>query len=74
MQADGKNPEEEDGSQAEDNRTKGPLQEGRDYYVEQGLFVLTEHFLRKRGYCCQSGCRHCPYGFRKAESEGKRQA
>ncbi|MHB2008182.1 MAG: DUF5522 domain-containing protein, partial [Acidobacteriaceae bacterium] len=20
---------------------------------------------RKRGYCCQSGCRHCPYGFLK---------
>jgi hypothetical protein len=19
----------------------------------------------KRGYCCKSGCRHCPYGFDK---------
>lgn len=25
------------------------LQEGRDYYVEAGLFVFTANFLRKRG-------------------------
>ncbi|HEY3042012.1 MAG TPA: DUF5522 domain-containing protein [Pyrinomonadaceae bacterium] len=37
------------------------LQEGRDYYVENGLLVFTSAFLRKRGYCCESGCRHCPY-------------
>jgi hypothetical protein len=37
------------------------LQEGRDYYLEDGLFVFTAAFLEKRGYCCESGCRHCPY-------------
>lgn len=37
------------------------LQEGLDYYIENGLFVFTAAFLRKRGYCCESGCRHCPY-------------
>lgn len=37
------------------------LQEGRDYYVESGLFVFTSAFLRERRYCCESGCRHCPY-------------
>lgn len=26
-----------------------------------GLFVLTAQFLADRGYCCQRGCRHCPY-------------
>jgi hypothetical protein len=36
--------------------------EGVDYYYEDGLMVLTAHFLLKRGYCCDSGCRHCPYG------------
>ncbi|MFN3419987.1 MAG: DUF5522 domain-containing protein [Pyrinomonadaceae bacterium] len=36
--------------------------EGRDFYYESGLMVLTEYFLRKRGYCCGSGCRHCPWG------------
>jgi hypothetical protein len=25
--------------------------------------VFTEQYHRKRGYCCESGCRHCPYGF-----------
>jgi hypothetical protein len=40
-----------------------PLVEGKDYYIENGLYVFTEQYLLKRGYCCQSGCRHCPYGF-----------
>jgi len=35
--------------------------EGVDYYFEDELMVLTEIFLRKRGYCCGNGCRHCPY-------------
>lgn len=37
---------------------------GEDYYLEGGVMVFTARFLRKRGYCCQSGCRHCPYGFK----------
>ena len=39
------------------------LVEGIDYYVEKGFMVFTAHYLRNRGYCCESGCRHCPYGF-----------
>ena len=42
--------------------TPAPLREGLDYYIEKGRWVFTEHFLRKRGDCCGSGCRHCPYG------------
>jgi hypothetical protein len=42
-----------------------PLVEGVDYYVEDGRWVFTEKYLRDRGHCCESGCRHCPYGFRK---------
>jgi hypothetical protein len=26
-----------------------------------GLSVFTAVFLAERGYCCDSGCRHCPY-------------
>lgn len=26
-----------------------------------GLSVFTAAFLASRGYCCESGCRHCPY-------------
>jgi hypothetical protein len=37
--------------------------EGVHYYLENGYFVLTETYLLLRGYCCQNGCRHCPYGF-----------
>jgi len=32
-----------------------------DYYFENGLLVYTAAFHLKRGYCCGSGCRHCPY-------------
>jgi hypothetical protein len=28
---------------------------------ETGLFVLTAAYLKARGECCGSGCRHCPY-------------
>ena len=35
--------------------------EGVDYYFENGLMVLTAHFLLKRGYCCGNSCRHCPF-------------
>jgi hypothetical protein len=26
-----------------------------------GLSVFTAAFLADRGYCCDSGCRHCPF-------------
>lgn len=32
-----------------------------DYTIEGGKIVLSESFLLKRGYCCNSTCRHCPY-------------
>ena len=31
------------------------------YYIENGLIVFTDAYHLKRGYCCKSGCRHCPY-------------
>jgi hypothetical protein len=37
------------------------LIDGLDYYLENGLMVFTAYFLRRRGYCCDNGCRHCPY-------------
>lgn len=41
------------------------LIENIDYYIENGRYIFTEHYLRKRGSCCRNGCRHCPYGFKK---------
>ena len=43
------------------------LIENEDFYMENGLFVLTEKYLKKRGYCCGSGCRHCPYRPKKSK-------
>lgn len=37
------------------------------YYTPEGYIVFTEKYLLKRGYCCQNGCRHCPYGFDKSK-------
>jgi hypothetical protein len=38
------------------------LIQGVDYYLEAGKFVFTANYHLKRGYCCNSKCRHCPYG------------
>ena len=35
--------------------------EPEDYYQENGCIVFTAAYHLKRGYCCGSGCRHCPY-------------
>lgn len=37
------------------------LEEGIDFYMENGLMVLTSWFHLKRGECCGNACRHCPY-------------
>ncbi len=41
--------------------TPSPLVEGVDYYMDGTRFVFTAEYHRKRGYCCNSRCRHCPY-------------
>jgi iron complex transport system substrate-binding protein len=40
---------------------KGSLAEDRDYYRDGEAIVFTASYLQRRGYCCGSGCRHCPY-------------
>jgi hypothetical protein len=39
------------------------LSSGEDSYADPatGFVVLTAAYLVRRGYCCESGCRHCPY-------------
>jgi hypothetical protein len=45
---------------------KKELEEGKDYYLDpSGNFVFTQEYHLERGYCCKSGCRHCPYGYLK---------
>jgi hypothetical protein len=37
------------------------FEEGKDYYLEKGKIIYTEEYLKCRGTCCGSGCRHCIY-------------
>jgi Family of unknown function (DUF5522) len=39
------------------------MRTGSDTYVDprSGLMVLTAAYLARRGSCCETGCRHCPY-------------
>jgi hypothetical protein len=37
------------------------LIENKHYYLEGERVVFTALFHIERGYCCGSGCRHCPY-------------
>ena len=41
---------------------------GEHVYIdpETGYFVFTELKHLERGYCCDSGCRHCPYKNKQA--------
>jgi hypothetical protein len=33
-----------------------------DYYLSpEGFIIFTEAYHLKRGYCCNSGCKHCPW-------------
>lgn len=44
-------------------RHQEAIEAGEDFYVDpdSGLWVATVLILKRRGYCCGSGCRHCPY-------------
>ena len=56
----------------DDNPFKKDLPEGVDfYYNEDGYKVFTETYHLKRGYCCQNGCRHCPYGFNESKKRNR---
>jgi len=49
--------------QRENNQANppGPLVEGEDYYLENGMMVFTSAYLLRREYCCGNCCRECPY-------------
>lgn len=52
-----------------------PKLDPEDYYLsEEGYIVFTEKYHLKRGHCCLSGCKHCPYGYNKktGKVEGKK--
>lgn len=40
---------------------RGELTQFVDYIIEDGAMVFTSDYLQRRGYCCDNGCRNCPY-------------
>lgn len=36
--------------------------------------ALSREYLQHRGYCCENGCRNCPYGFRERQARAIRPA
>lgn len=45
--------------------------EQTDFYLENGLLVFTAAHHLKRGACCGSGCRHCPFEPRHVQGNTK---
>lgn len=37
------------------------LTEGKDFYWDGPFVVFTAEYHLRKGACCGSGCRHCPY-------------
>ncbi|HEY1786613.1 MAG TPA: cysteine-rich CWC family protein [Verrucomicrobiae bacterium] len=46
---------------SKNSKTIQPKMAAGDFYFENGLMVLTAAAHLRRGYCCGSHCRHCPY-------------
>jgi hypothetical protein len=44
----------------ESPRSLEPLRP-EDFYMEGPYLVFTAAYHLRRGYCCNSSCRHCPY-------------
>ena len=44
-------------------RHQDAVARGESFYQDpaSGLWVMTSFALTRRGACCGSGCRHCPY-------------
>ena len=42
-------------------RGKTGLVEHVDFQIENGKYVFSSWYHLKRGYCCGSGCRNCPF-------------
>ncbi len=53
----------------EASKERRPPVEGVDFYREGAYVVFTARYHLRRGYCCESGCRHCPYGAQPGPAE-----
>ncbi|MGB8354983.1 MAG: cysteine-rich CWC family protein [Chthoniobacteraceae bacterium] len=46
---------------AEARKKPVPRTQAGDFYIEEDHVVFTAQYHLRRGYCCGSGCRHCPF-------------
>ncbi|XP_041446527.1 uncharacterized protein C1orf53 isoform X4 [Xenopus laevis] len=55
-------------------RKRDSWEAGQETYVDPqtGYLVFTEIVHVRRGKCCGSGCRHCPYGQENVKDSSKR--
>jgi hypothetical protein len=50
-----------------------PLFDDNEHYInDSGMFVFTEEYLLKRGYCCGNGCLHCPFEYKNVVNLDKK--
>ena len=55
-----KDPQAKPKSESQSSRLS-PTLSPEDFYYEGPYMVFTAAYHLKRGYCCNSNCRHCPY-------------
>lgn len=48
-------------NQIQKSLQSGSVSDQNDFIFENGYLVMTKNYLLKRGYCCNHGCRNCPY-------------
>lgn len=56
----------------DDFSKKNNLKEDEYYLSPEGYIIFTEKYHLRRGYCCKSGCKHCPYGYDKKTGQIKK--
>lgn len=66
-----KPPQQEENPERTERLRRMGFEPGDYYFAENGYIVFTEQYHLKRGHCCQSGCKHCPYGFHEKRKKGK---
>ena len=49
-----------------------PIKDGDYYLTSDGYRCFTEQYHLRRGYCCESGCKHCPYGYNPCTNTQKK--
>jgi hypothetical protein len=55
------NPQSSPSTSGNKKEVATPTLAPEDFYMENGSLVFTAAYHLKRGSCCDSGCRHCPY-------------